>query len=64
MNPKSSRLCERGQAIDGSKVRERLPLSPGDEASYRQPLWFPEDIVEPDPWTLASFSDLLPHSVA
>jgi hypothetical protein len=64
MNPKPTRPCERGQAIDGSKARERLPLSPGDKASHRQPLWFPEDIVEPDPWTLASFSDLLPHSEA
>jgi hypothetical protein len=64
MNPSSLEACERAATIDCSKTQETLSLSRDDEASHRHPLLILEDIPEPESWTLANFSDLLPHEMA
>jgi hypothetical protein len=63
MNPGSLKDCESAQTIDCSKRHEDLWFSRDGAVSHRHPLWIPEDIAEPEPWTLASFSDLLPHEM-
>jgi len=35
-----------------------------DELREMNALWHPEELAEPDVWTLASFGDVLPHEVA
>jgi hypothetical protein len=59
MSPNSLTPCERAQPVDGSKTRDELSFSTGEEAAHRYPLWSPEDIAEPEHWALASFGDLL-----
>ena len=63
MNPNTLEDCERAQAIDCSKAQEDLSFSRDDEVSQGYPLWIPEDIAEPESWTLASFNDLLAHEM-
>ena len=64
MNSNISGTCNRAQAIECSKAQQDLSFSRDDELSHWHPLWIPEDIAEPEPWGLASFSDLLPHEMA
>ncbi|NCF30136.1 MAG: hypothetical protein GWP69_22405 [Gammaproteobacteria bacterium] len=63
MTTNSLEACERAQAIDYSKAQEDLWFSGDDEVSQGHLLWIPEDIAEPEPWTLASFDDLLTHEM-
>jgi len=64
MNTRTSEACARGQAVDWPKPQEDGVFSRDDDVSRRDRLWTPEDFAEPEPWTLASFSDLLPHELA
>ena len=64
MNPTFSEAYERPRATRRCKVHEGSSLPGDDDVSHRQPLWIPEDIAEPEPWTIASFNDLLPHEPA
>jgi hypothetical protein len=64
MNTRTLEACARAQAVDWPKLQEDRAFSREDDVSRRDPLWTPEDIAEPEPWTLASFSDLVPHELA
>lgn len=64
MNPSSVESCERGQTIECSKTQEDLLLSRDGEVTHQDPIWPPDEIAEPEPWALASFSDLLPNEIA
>lgn len=57
MNPTSIESYERASA------REDFSSSSRDEKLERHPLWVADDIDEPESWTLASFTDLLPHEL-
>ena len=52
------------EAIERVGPQEDAWLSNGAETSERHRPWSPEDIAEPDSWTLASFDDLVPLDVA
>ena len=52
---------ERATAGKGSKAQQGVLLAEDAWASNRIFPWTPEDIAGPEPWTLDSFSDLLPH---
>jgi hypothetical protein len=64
MNPDTMERCERAMAIAGMKARRSESFSKNDVLTRGYPLWIPEDIAEPEPWTLASFADLLPQEMA
>lgn len=63
MNTSTLEGRERAPAIDRSRMQDDQLFSGNDEVSGRYPLWIPEDIAEPETWTLASFDDLLPHAI-
>jgi hypothetical protein len=64
MNPSTFDAYGRLRASNRSMAREALSFPREDEPSHRHPLWSPEDIAEPETWTLESFSDLLSHETA
>lgn len=64
MNPRHSETHECLQTMDRPTMRESSPFPMDGDVSHQQPLWIPDDIDEPDTWTLASFGDLLPHELA
>lgn len=64
MNPNTLEDREHGRAGCRAKVQEDMLFSGDDGVPNRLSLWTPEDIDGPEPWALASFSDLLPHEMA
>ena len=64
MNPRYTKAHERLQTIDCA-IPQEGSLSPREgDLSHGQPLWIPDEIAEPESWTLASFGDLLPCELA
>jgi len=64
MNPRYIEARERLQTIDCGKSQEGSLLSRGRDMSHGEPLWIPDDIDEPESWTLASFSEFLAYELA
>lgn len=56
-------VSERSQSTECSTTQVDLWFSRDAEASRRHPVWTPEDIDEPEPWALASFSEFLPYEM-
>ena len=64
MNPRYTETRERLQTIDCAMPQEGSQSSREGDVSHGQPLWIPDDFDEPESWTLASFSDLVPCELA
>ena len=64
MSDKSFEAWKRARVDHGSGSHEDSESQQDTEAYSRNPVWTPEDIAEPEPWTLASFDDLVAHEWA
>ena len=63
MSLSTMKARERSEPMERLQLVEASPSARHAERSRALPLWIPEDIEEPETWSLASFDDVVPHEL-